>query len=171
MAANIKNSNGAGHHLYHNKLFNHKSPLFSVDNYEYYQRAVERFLDVLDSDKKVVFYITVLNEFDKRPSWINGFEINFQPKGKQDYNSCYNLIDLIRTFRCESKFVIIEQYTNGSKWSANQIETNFCDIFSFSYTSISSSNGVNFTGFSDDYFYKRILAGARAEIVNAECVI
>lgn len=165
---NIENSNGAGHRLYHKQLFNHKSPAASVEDYKYYQRAVERFLEVLDSDKKVVFYITVLNEFKKRSSWINGFEINFKPKGKQDFNTCYILIDLIRSFRCESKFVIIEQYTHGSKCSANQIETSSSDVFSFSYTSVSSSGGVNFTGFSDDYFYKRILAGAGAPIVNVE---
>lgn len=165
---NMKNSSGAGHRLYHKQLFNHKSPIATDESYEYYRRAVQRFLEILDSDKKVVFYITVLNEFNKRPSWINGFEIDFKPKDKQDYSSCFYLIELIRSFKCESKFVIIEQYTNGSRWSVRQIETSSCDVFSFSYTSVSSSSGVSFTGFSDDYLYKKILAGTRAEIVNVK---
>jgi hypothetical protein len=167
---NIENANCAGHRLYHKKLFNHKSPTASDENYNYYQRAVERFLEVLDSDKKVVFYITVLNEFKKRSLWINGFEIKFKPQGKQDYSTCCILIDLIREFRCKSKFVIIEQYTNGGKWSANQIATGSSDVFSFSYTSVSSNGGVNFTGLSDDYFYKKILAGAGAQIRNEEVI-
>lgn len=155
----VEGLNVAGHNLYHKSLFNHRSPLSSVNNKKYYQRAIERFLEILDSDREVIFYITVLNEFEKRKKWIDGFEIEYRPKGKQNFESCNNLIELIKSFKCQSKFVVIEQYTGAVEWSAKIIETNSSDVFSFSYSSTSENGGVKFKNFSDDYFFKMILSG------------
>lgn len=38
-----------GHKLYHSSLFNHKSPLNSTEEFNYYNRAVNRFLALLNN--------------------------------------------------------------------------------------------------------------------------
>ena len=45
-----------GHRLYHQNMFNHKSPL-GEDNYSYYKRCCERFLKLLTSERQTLFVI------------------------------------------------------------------------------------------------------------------
>lgn len=52
----------AGHKIYHEQLFNHRNPLDNVQDYEYYERCVARFNELLDSTAPVVFICTIFQE-------------------------------------------------------------------------------------------------------------
>ena len=55
-----------------NSLFNHRNPINSDEDYSYYKRTIERFLDLIDGEDSIVFVITVVNEFKKRKGWHDG---------------------------------------------------------------------------------------------------
>jgi len=54
----------AGHLVYHDHLFPHRSPIRSDEDYAYHVRAAQRFLDTLTSGAPIVFVCTLLDEQD-----------------------------------------------------------------------------------------------------------
>ena len=61
-----KEEHNAGHTHYGDKLFFHRNPLNSKEDYEYYQRCTKRFLDLLQSDEPKTFFYTTKTPINER---------------------------------------------------------------------------------------------------------
>ena len=106
-------ANRAGHKFYHSYLFNHKSPL-SPEIYSYYERCIYRFRKILDGEKKIVFVCFVINEPKKRITWAKGFNREIKLPINQNINDFKELISNICDVHKNSKFIFINQLTEGN---------------------------------------------------------
>lgn len=147
----------AGNTAYHNSLFNHRNPLNSDEDYSYYQRTIERFLDVLDNGESIIFVITVVNEFKKRKVWYNGFISSMLPSFPQDLDSFSELIALIKSINKNVKFMFIEQYTECDLDIDVSIKTD--EIFWLKFKSGHKNTGVHYLDTLDDTIMKIVYSG------------
>ena len=106
------NGNRAGHEFYHSYLFNHKSPL-KKENRLYYKRCINRFRNILNSEKHIVFVCFVINEHKKRISWAKGFNREIKLPINQNIHDFKELISSISSIHNNSKFIFINQLTEG----------------------------------------------------------
>ena len=100
----------SGNKLYHSSLFNHRNPVKNEEDYSYYKRVIERFLDIIDRGEPTVFVITVVNEYEKRKEWYNGFVDSMLPSFPQSLESFSEVITLIKSINKNVKFIFIEQF-------------------------------------------------------------
>jgi hypothetical protein len=141
----------AGHDLYHSSFFNHRSPLKSEGDFQYYQRCCERFENMLDSKYAVTFVVTLINEPLKRSVWANGFDRNYTMPSEQDYESCLGMIKAIEGRHPNSKFIIIDHYTEGARKIRWKDLSENCGMITF--TAKGTSNGVFYTNPFDNFLY------------------
>lgn len=152
-----RNKDGsAGHHRYHSRMFNHRSPLDSESSLTYYQRCCERFLEVIDSDTPCVFVITLLNESEKRPDWASGFTESFPLPTNQTVESATSLMELITSRNRNSRFLIIEQYTLAD-WNIKYERVNE-DVFHIVYGASEASSGTSYIGELDDFCFRLVMS-------------
>ncbi len=156
MIYSITNDVG-GHLFYHSKMFNHKNPLSSDENYEYYKRCADRFETVVKTGKPIIFVCTVVNEPDKRPGWSNGFDRQIRKPENQSIKSFLDLIDVLRKINPSSKFLFINQLTE----SKLKIEYQFFakDILWIDFVSQGKNTGVKYLNLIDDTIIKIIYNG------------
>jgi hypothetical protein len=147
----------AGNKLYHNSLFNHRNPISSDEDYFYYKRAIERFLDLIDRGDSTVFVITVVNEFEKRKGWHNGFIDSMMPDFPQDLDSFSELIALMKSINKDVKFLFIEQYTESDLELDVSIKTD--DIFWVKFYAGHKNTGVHYLDTLDDTIMKIVYSG------------
>ena len=147
----------AGNKLYHNSLFNHRNPISSDEDYSYYKRAIERFLDLIDRGDSTVFVITVVNEFEKRKGWHNGFIDSMMPDFPQDLDSFSGLIALMKSINKDVKFLFIEQYTESDLELDVSIKTD--DIFWVKFYAGHKNTGVHYLDTLDDTIMKIVYSG------------
>ena len=147
----------AGHEYYHSSLFNHRNPLLSDNDYHYYKRSTQRLIDLFNNKTPVVFICTVLNEYEKRTSWYNGFNKKIKRPKKQTLADFMVLIDLILSKNSEAKFFFIEQYTE--KEIEMSVEHSTKNIFWIKYCSLGRNNGVKYKNSLDDTIMKIIYSG------------
>ncbi|MGY8919800.1 MAG: DUF1796 family putative cysteine peptidase [Flavobacteriales bacterium] len=114
----------AGHSLYHSRMFNHKSPLKSEMNYDYYVRAVNRLKDVLKNQTNCVFVITVINESENKLNWTNGFDKKIKQPINQSLETFKPLVSYIKEVNPNSKFLFISQYTHKHQLSLKTTSVN-----------------------------------------------
>lgn len=155
------NKEKAGHCFYHSRMFNHKNPLNSDEEYNYYKRCVHRFKDTLHSKKPIIFIYTVINEPDKRPSWSDGFNREIKKPVHQSIESFSKLINFIKNINPNSKFLFINQLTEGKL----KIESKFInkDIIWIDFTSRGENTGVKYLDLIDDTIIKIIYQGLNKE--------
>ena len=143
----------AGHSVYHESLFNHRNPLSSQKDYDYYVRCCERFLDILEKNNPILFICTVIMEPEKRPKWSNGFVGNYKLKENRD-NEFDLLQKKITKLNNNAKFLFIKQYTEGYP-SINLDKSNINATW-ISITSKGSNNGVKFLEAADETIIKAL---------------
>lgn len=138
----------AGNKLYHSSLFNHRNPVKSEEDYSYYKRVIERFLDIIDRGEPTVFVITVVNEYEKRKEWYNGFVDSMMPSFPQSLESFSEVITLIKSINKNVKFIFIEQFTECDLKLDISIKTN--DILWIKFYSGHKNTGVHYLDTVDD---------------------
>ncbi len=152
------NENKAGHSLYHSSLFNHKNPLKSDVEYRYYQRTTERFLTLLKrSDAHILFVFTVIQEHDKRPDWKNGFDRSFSMPKDQDLSFFEETMNIIKKVNPRSKFIFINQYTEGKL--VLELQKIQEDCLWIDFYSQGRNTGVKYLDDLDDRIIKNIYQG------------
>ncbi|MEH6764506.1 MAG: DUF1796 family putative cysteine peptidase [Aequorivita antarctica] len=146
-----------GHLFYHSKMFNHRNPLSSDENYDYYKRCADRFVTVIKTGKPIIFVCTVVNEPDKRPSWSNGFDREIPKPENQSIKSFMNLITVIQRINPRSKFLFVNQLTEGKL----KIEYQFFakDVLWIDFVSKGENTGVKYLDLLDDTIIKIIYNG------------
>ncbi len=147
----------AGHAYYHANLFQHKNPLLNHDNYAYYQRCCDRFLEKIKSDIPIVFVLTLINEPLKRPLWADGFTYAFTMPVNQDIASVQPLCSYLKTIHTNSKFIIVDHYTERE--SSVTCEVIDDTIFAIRFCAGGKSNGLKYENHIDDYCFKLVLSG------------
>jgi hypothetical protein len=154
--------NKAGHTLYHSSLFNHKNPLKSDVEYSYYQRSVDRFLKLVkNKDAHILFVFTVIQEYDKRPDWKNGFDRSFKMPIEQDLGYFKNTIRLIKEINSKSKFIFINQFTESTL--ALDLKDIQKDCLWLDFHSQGRNTGVKYLDDLDDRIMKNIYQGLYQE--------
>lgn len=150
------NDGSAGHHRYHSRMFNHRSPLDSEDSLTYYQRCCERFIEIINSEIPCVFVITLLNEAEKRPDWARGFAESFPLPENQSVESATSLMELIKSRNRNSRFLVIEQYTH-TNWDI-KYERIDKDVFHVVYSADEGSSGTRYNGELDDFCFRLLMS-------------
>lgn len=137
------NKKRAGHRFYHSRMFNHRSPLKSDANYNYYVRAINRLKLVLENQKHSVFVVTVINETEKP---ISQLLENFTP-----------LISYIKKINPNSKFLFLSQITKNKP----SIDLSYLDdtMLWVDFTSQGSNSGTKYRDRIDDTVAKIIFQG------------
>ncbi len=150
--------NKAGHSLYHSNLFNHRNPLKSDKDYDYYERGVERFLNLLkDQEKSILFVCTVIQEKEKRLDWANGFDRDYKLPINQGLEAFTETMELIKSIHKNVKFIFINQTTEG-KFNL-EIDTITSDVLWIDFCSEGANSGVQYRNENDDLIMKIIYKG------------
>ncbi len=152
------NDKSAGHKVYHKNLFNHKNPLNSIADYQYYERCVSRFKKMMLSNNEIIFVCTLVNEPAKRPGWSKGFVYeNYSLPLNQSHQTYNKLINLIKAYHSKVKFIFIEQYTEDEV----NIKTELINdhVMNIVFTSQGKNTGVKYINKLDDRIIKIIYSG------------
>lgn len=152
-----RNNTSAGHSYYHENLFNHRNPLSSEDDYRYLQRCCNRFIEILESQNSCCYLITLINEPSKRPGWANGFTKTFSMPKNQNLETVSKLIKGITDRNKESKFIIIDHYTNSELSTTSRKVSD--DVFFIEFHANAKSTGVFYVDPLDDFCFKQALVG------------
>jgi hypothetical protein len=155
---NIEGRTSAGHRHYHASLFNHRNPLDSDEDFAYYERCCERFLALSKSAKKLVFFITLINEPNKRAGWAQGFSMQYKMPEQQNIASLSPLFATLKQNFNNVQFIVLNHYTDSQRTAEfNQIDE---DIAQITFCAKGRSTGVKYTDPVDDFCFKLIMAGA-----------
>lgn len=150
----------AGHQLYHEYFFGHRNPIRSSADYEYYQRGVERWRELMNSQRPAVFVTVVLNEPGKRKRFKDGFTKNFSLPLSQTLDDFEALMEKLQSINPNCKFLFIEQYTEDE--FGLEILANDSRAFWLKYTSLDKNTGVQYLHSVDDEVMKVLLSGLKA---------
>ncbi|MFI1743790.1 DUF1796 family putative cysteine peptidase [Thalassobellus sediminis] len=149
--------NKAGHQFYHSKMFNHRSPLKSDEDYNYYERAVNRLKLVLETQKHSVFVITIIKEPEKRLDWSNGFDKKIDQPVNQSLESFKPLVSYIKQVNPNSKFLFLSQVSEGKPY----INLDYIDdtVIWVDFISQGACSGTKYRDIVDDTIAKIIFQG------------
>ena len=151
------NNVSAGHEYYHSNFFNHRSPLRSEEDYNYYKRCCQRFIHNLKAQEPTYYLITLINEPSKRPGWANGFSHNFSMPVNQDYKTIVDLVETLKNRTANCKFIVIDHYTNSNRHATSQhIDV---DVMLIKFSAGGNSTGVFYQDHLDDFCFKLIMTG------------
>jgi hypothetical protein len=129
-----------GHKLYNEKMFLHHDPKLD-DDYQYFERCVERFRKLLASDEKKLFIITIINS-----------KYKIKPRAKRKILKINQLLNgLTKNFN-----ILV---MNGIK-TRSLIETKILqknNIYFVNFTVIKKSCGKKYILDSDTLKYKKII--------------
>ncbi len=153
-----KDANRAGHSVFHSRMFNHRSPLRSDSDYEYYVRCVERFNELFFSGAGVLFVCTLINESEKRPDWTEGFREGFRPPSPQSHLDYGRFMETVRKLNGNVKFIFIEQYTEQAE-SGVSAEAVSDSVLSIRHAAHGRNNGVRYIDEFDDFIARLIYSG------------
>ena len=139
--------NKCGHTFYAPNMFWHKSPLTSMEDYEYYVRCVERFRQLLKTDKNKLFLMMV----------INGQHGIGDKMSDEIKNSFIEFNNLLKGFTDENnyKLLIIINYPNKERNSVNVTSVDNIDIIEVD--TLSCSNGLKFINEQDNIYVDNII--------------
>ena len=147
----------AGHFYYHSNLFNHRNPLASEDDYNYFKRCCNRFFELVNSQDHSCYLITLINEPSKRPGWAKGFTNQFHMPKDQSIETVSSLIENIKERNINSKFVIIDHYTNSNRPTISKKIND--SVFLVEFYAGGESTGVFYKNQLDDFCFKLVLTG------------
>jgi len=145
----------AGHEYYHSWLFGHRNPASSSSDHTFFQRCVNRWNELMQAQKPVVFLSVILNESEKRKRWKEGFNKNFKMPTNQKLTDFDGVIDKILSINPNCKFLFVEQYTEEPfELSVIQKTEN---AFWLKFCAIDSNTGVQYLNEVDDAVMKTLL--------------
>lgn len=147
----------AGHSIYHANMFHHRSPLHAEEDYDYYERCVERFKRKLSSGDKIIFVCTIINEPDKQAGWSNGFCNKYTLPTAQSYRTYESFMEYAAEINQNIKYLFIEQYTEGPLFMTSESINH--NVLSVSFTSIDKNDGVKYLDDLDDFIAKLLYSG------------
>jgi Putative papain-like cysteine peptidase (DUF1796) len=149
----------AGHNFYHSGMFNHRNPLKSEGDYDYYVRATKRFIDIVASGAPIVFVCTVIYDMDRRPSWSKGFDKNFNRPTHRDLPSFQPMIDRLNAMNPNLKFFFLGQRL-ASKRTIELVhfDDKVCWI---NFDSKGKNDGVKYLNRLDDIIVQELYSGLR----------
>lgn len=152
-----KNGSAAGHSVYHENMFHHKSPIKTEEDYAYYVRCVERFKRKLYSGDGIMFVCTLINEPEKRPAWSSGFCNKYLLPTAQSHHTYKSFMKYAREINPNLKYVFIEQYTEGKLTIDSEIVEK--NVLLIRFTSQGSNDGVMYLDEVDDSIVKALYSG------------
>lgn len=145
----------AGHKRYHGWLFGHRNPAKSTSDFHYFERCIARWNELMQAQKPVLFVTVVLNEFDKRKRWREGFSKHFEMPKDQKLEDFESMMNRITAINPNSKFLFIEQYTEAS--FELEIKAKTEQAFWLKFCSIDKNTGVQYLHEVDDKVIKNML--------------
>lgn len=145
----------AGHERYHDWLFGHRNPASSNADLEFFKRCVARWNELTQSQKPILFVTVVLNEFDKRKRWREGFTKQFELPKEQTLKDFDSMMNCISSINPNCKFLFIEQYTEAS--FKLEIKAKTDQAFWLKFSAIDKNTGVQYLNSVDDEVMKTIL--------------
>lgn len=144
----------AGHKVYHSFQYGHRNPATSKSDLDYYHRCIDRWHQMMEEKRPVVFVYTVLNEGDKRPDYTNGFDQEIAHPGIQKLEHFSDLIALIKTKNPNAKLLFVEQYTEQN--FNLEIQEKSDDVCWLRFDSLGSNTGVKYPNPIDDQVMKSV---------------
>ena len=147
----------AGHERYHDWLFGHRNPASSDADLEFLRRCVARWNELIQSQKPILFVTVVLNEFDKRKRWREGFSKQFELPAAQTLKDFESMMNRISAINPNCKFLFIEQYTEESFKLSTEATTE--NAFWLKFSAIDKNTGVQYLNNVDDAVIKTVLKG------------
>ena len=132
--------NRCSHSYYTNGMFHHHNPLNNENDYNYYIRCVNRFRQLLQYEEHKLFVMIVVNNDNFKENLKNEI-IDFNNKFSK-YTKNYTLL-----FICHIK----NKQNNYHKFTHND-NIDFLELHT-----LSSSDGVNFTNYSDNIYLNNII--------------
>ena len=129
-----------GHSLYDKRLFNHRNPLMSEQDYEYYMRCCDRFKHLLQQEEHKLFIIMFIN-MTKIDENIKNNIIDFNNKLSK-YTNNYTLLVI---------FNLSKKPTNDAIFTYNE-NIHFLELHT---TTI--SNGLGFASADDNKYMSDII--------------
>ncbi len=153
----IPHGTDAGHQRYHEWLFGHRNPATSAQDHAFFQRCVSRWNDLMLSQRPVLFVTVVLNEFEKRQRWREGFTKQFLMPKNQGPKDFEPMMNRIRSANPNSRFLFIEQYTEQP--FELSVTTKNEQFLWLKFCSIDKNTGVQYLHELDDELMRLIIAG------------
>jgi hypothetical protein len=133
------NKNKCGHSYYHEKMFNHHNPL-KIEDYNYYNRCVERFKKLLKSSESKLFVMMYVNKDTK--------EIRNEIKKLVKFNNKFSKYTL--------NYILLVIFHNKNKIRNHFFKYN--NNIHFLYLSTkSSSDGIQFKNKNDNLYLDHIM--------------
>ncbi len=129
-----------GHKTYHPDMFNHKNPLLEED-YNYYKRCIERFNELIKSEKNKLFMMMFVNNNPKNFE-NNDNKINFFTEFLSKHIKNANYF-----------FVIHFSNRKQQKYEIKNLSNNITILYLYTK---STSNGTVFLNNKDNLFFKSI---------------
>ncbi|MFA5822180.1 MAG: DUF1796 family putative cysteine peptidase [Thermodesulfovibrionales bacterium] len=152
-----KDRHAAGHSVYHENMFHHRSPIQTEEDYNYYVRCIERFKRKLSSGDRIMFVCTLINEPDKRPAWSSGFCNKYLLPTAQSYDTYESFMKYAGEINPNLIYLFIEQYTQGKLTIDSEIVKD--NVLSIKFTSQGSNDGVMYLDEFDDSIVKSLYSG------------
>jgi hypothetical protein len=129
-----------GHSIYCDNTFVHHNPLYKQEDYDYFVRCVNRFRELLNTNRHKLFIISI----------ING-EHNVGDKlSEKITNDFIELNNVLRSKTTNYKLLLIVNYPN--KQLNNHIITEIDELTILEIYTLSENNGTNFCYKEDDIF-------------------
>jgi len=129
-----------GHSIYCDNTFVHHNPLYKQEDYDYFVRCVNRFRELLNTNRHKLFIISI----------ING-EHNVGDKlSEKITNDFIELNNVLRSKTTNYKLLLIVNYPN--KQLNNHIITEIDELTILEIDTLSENNGTNFCYKEDDIF-------------------
>ncbi|MBP9150699.1 MAG: hypothetical protein KBF73_00305 [Flavobacteriales bacterium] len=147
----------AGHERYHEWLFGHRNPASSDSDLNFLKRCIERWNSLMQSQTPIVFVTVVLNEFEKRNRWRNGFTKGFSLPKNQTLTDFEPMIGKVQSINPNCKFLFIEQYTERKFELIIQAKTE--NALWLKFCSVDTNTGVQYLNSVDDEIMKIIYGG------------
>lgn len=135
-----KKKNQCGHKLYGSAMFNHSNPR-NQDVYEYYERCIVRFNNLLDKKEKKLFVIVNVNNEDNER---NNYEDHFK-----------NLNEILNKKSINYRILYINHIGNQTENNYKMEKNENIDLLHL-YTK-SNSTGVTFIDNNDNIYLNSIL--------------
>lgn len=145
----MHNKGGRAGHFYHSSFFNHRNPLASKNDYDYHVRCCERFLEDLGSLNPTFYFMTLINEPEKRLGWKSGFGEDFSLPVNQSWCDLSGVMSAIRKRKMYPKFVVIDHYTEQEREVTTRVVDD--DILKICFRSAGTSSGVQYRDPVDDF--------------------
>jgi hypothetical protein len=147
----------AGHKYYHDILFGHRNPALSKDDYEYFQRCVQRWKVLMNQNPPIVFVTIVLNEVEKRKAVLNGFNGKMKAPRNQKLGDFTEMMERLNQVNPNAQFLFIEQY------SASEFELDIRhqtpEVLWLRFSVKGSNTGVQYLNALDDELTTTIFKG------------